>query len=170
MSLSQTGLILLADETISSSVIALEIDDVFTSDFLTYQIEILDLLPAIDQAIPFLRIGTGSAYDSNASDYDWNRIDASVSSFNAGDSTINLSDAVSNVAGEGATGLLRVYRPTDSSIKTRFSWHLGRQSASSIGNVIGSGQRNAAQADTSIRFSHSGGNTEGGIIKIYGVV
>jgi len=169
------GRVLLAQQTASADA-SLDFDDVLSSDFDVFEIELISVQPATDIVYLDCQLGvSGSTYLGGASDYYWAVDRYGAGTFDAADTRIALtSDGTSaaasgNDANGGISGTIKVYGPTSSS-RTHLVWALGATTeANGFIPFQGCGMYNTASSTASIKFLFSSGNIASGTIKVYGV-
>ena len=175
---SATGLDLLATITASNDATA-DFDSNIDSTYDTYLIVLNNVVPASDAVNMQLRTSTdgGSSYDSGSNNYKFatTSINSSGTDRSAGSSDTKMllqgsSGDVGSAAGEGASGNIYLYGPSNSALKTCLSWHLTAiDSGGDIAVYTGAGCRDTAADVDAVRIFFSSGNIESGELKLYGL-
>ena len=177
---SSSGLTLIEQHTASTSA-SLDFPTCFSSTYDDYLIELVELLPATDNVIPYLRVTTnsGSSYDSGAN-YNWAHANIIVSgatgSNNAAAATaFKLFTDSTSTAGvdNGAPGYmtLRIMNPLGSTYAKKM-WGQGMWTYNTGPNVYGEvwyGTYTPTTALTGFQFLYHSGNIASGTIRVYGV-
>ena len=147
-----------------------------SSDYFMYELLIDNLQPATDGDSLYFRTSAdnGSSYDSGASDYGWLRGGRNVSAGaltggSDADTEIQLFGAtIGNAAGEGVSGIIRIYNPGGTGF-TRITWEIYfRITTGSAHAVYGGGDRRAAAAVDAVRLFYNTGNIASGDITLVG--
>jgi len=137
-----------------------------------YEIDLINLLPATDNVNLFARFSQSSSFLSGASDYRWGRhtFDARVT--DASDSEIEVTSAVGNVAGEGATLTIRIFKPSTAVFNKVMRWQgVFVSTTPEMINDSGGGQLIAnTDAIDGVRFLFSSGDIASGYyaVRSYG--
>ncbi len=175
--------VLLETQTASNSA-SIDFDSgVNFSTYKKYEIELIDVVIATDNAELFVRTSTdgGSTYDSGASDYAWGyyRVLTGTTPLVNGDSAdskINITyDPGSgvgwgNAAGEAFNGEFSLWNPSGTN-KTIINFVVsGIRNTGNLMNLTGAGSRQSAANVDGIQFLMSSGNIVSGTFKIYGIV
>ena len=176
---SITPRVLVGDSGAISSAATVDFDDVFTSTYDVYEIELIRVKPATDSTELLIRTGaSGSTYDSGASDYSYSLI-----RLNAGTNTVAGSSSASNTHiltsfssvgnatnEEGVSGTIKVFAPTASTYTQMLVDVLYKRAADGHVEVCrGVGERESAASAASIRFLMASGNITSGRIRVYGL-
>lgn len=140
-----------------------------SADFFKYELVLDDIAPATDGAL--LRLQTsndnGSSFDSGASDYNYSGSDHGATGFAdlyaANNSHISLGgQPLGNAAGETLSGVIRLINPMNSAGRTVVQWDLHAINQTGINvHLLGSGQRQADEANDAFRLQMSAGNLSG---------
>ena len=147
-----------------------------SSDYFMYELLIDNLQPATDGDSLYFRTSSdnGSSYDSGASDYGWLRGGRNVSAGaltggSDADTEIQLFGAtIGNAAGEGVSGIIRIYNPGGTGF-TRITWEIYfRITTGSAHAVYGGGDRRSAAAVDAVRLFYNTGNIASGDITLVG--
>lgn len=168
--------VLLHDSDLVSAIsnqATVDIDDVFTSAYDLYEIELDNLSPTTANQVLFLRLGSGSTYESGAAAYAWT---ASRNVSNVQDQ----SDAEIQITGDQGVGLsanngfvegtIKLRNPTNTGIRTRMIWAIGTvDNGGTLREVTGNGQRLASESNSSLRFLFGSGNVSAGRVRVYGL-
>lgn len=170
-----TGLRLLEEQAASSSA-SLDFASSISSTFDEYQIEILNLIPATNNAQLYMRMSTdgGSSYDSGtnygSSQFVANRFGSSASGADSGVAQIRIDqNGISNTATYGFCGTIKLFSPASTSlhkIATGTFTYLNTtyaQSGSFAGRYL------STTAVDAFQFLMSSGNIASGTIRVYGL-
>ena len=83
---------------------------------------------------------------------------------------IQLSDAIGNGADEGIQGVVHMFDPARSGVRTRFTYHtVSLDGAGELNVVQGGGQHPTTTNVDAVQFFMSSGNIASGTIKLYGL-
>ena len=151
------------------------------SGFEKYEIDLIDIVPAVDNTDLYVRTSTdgGTIYDSGGSDYEWQydvRNGGSTVSVNDGaDAKINITRVVAtngwgNAAGESFNGTIFLFNPSGTN-NTQLNFKFSGIAAL-LGLLIGiegEPMRDSAANVDGIQFLMSTGNITSGTFKIYGI-
>lgn len=145
-----------------------------------FEVEFDDVRAATDDTQFWLRTSTdgGATYDSVAAGYQWvltrNGLGLGASN-STGDAQMVLINndgnaGLSNVAGETATGCVRISNPRTAQ-KCKLTWSVTylAEGGGDIEQVLGVGCRKAAADVDAIRFMTSSGNITSGSFRLYGI-
>jgi hypothetical protein len=162
--MNQLGLFLIKTETIGATVTAVEIEDVFTSDFENYRVVVTGGTQTSANSILIMQLMSGGS-PSVANYYATFPFTAYAgSSFtilntNNGASWPYVAMSLNN----GLSGAFDVYQPATSN-KTSFGGFTNR------GDISGftSGYHNVSSAYDGFKLSINAGTMTGGIVRIYG--
>lgn len=173
------GMTLLATGTASASA-TVDFDNAIDSTYETYRLYFSGIIPATDGSVPALRIGTGATptYQSGASDYMWtcgivgdtgsaaDYVDAAAAEIRM----LGGSYTIGNATGEGFSGYVDIYSPSNTSLHTLVSFQMiGLSTATAMRASYGGGKYSATTAVTSLRFLMTSGNITSGEFKLYGL-
>lgn len=149
-----------------------------SSSYLMYMIVLNKVLPATDSVDLLVRTSTdnGSSYDSGAGNYQWGLLSyqaGAASTFSSSDTSIKIAGTtqrVSNVAGEGVSGVVELIGHSDvayGTITSRLTYMGASTNYASIDLV--SGKRVTAADIDAMRFLFSSGNIASGTFTLYGL-
>ena len=133
------------------------LDIAMSSAYDMYEIDLINVVPVSDNVAPYARFSQSGSYLSGASDYAWATTDAFA---DEADSEIALAGNVGNVADEGVSVTVRVFRPGASSFyKTAHWFGWGRSGTPVSVGVAGAGRLIAnTDAIDGFRFLFASGN------------
>jgi hypothetical protein len=166
-------------ELTASASATLDFTSCISSAYDEYEIELINVLPATDSVILWMRMSTdgGATYDAGATAYrtaGW-RFHSGAGSAAEGASTSRIHcngiDAVDNAsAWGGLTGTVQLFNPSGSaykqvSVKSRYLEGTGTVHE----EYVGGGTYASATAVNAFRFLFSSGNITSGTIRVYGV-
>ena len=146
------------------------------STYDTYAIVLADIVPATDEAIPYLRVGDSSGIDSGASDYAYhahlsNEGSTSYSAVvSAGATFMRIGSTAGSASGEGSGGVLFLNRPGDGTMKPFITGTMGviNQSGNYTGGAVMCARTSVITLDR-IQFLFSTGNVASGRMTIFGI-
>lgn len=171
------GLVLLASAEADNDS-AIDFTGVFDSTYEQYRIELMNVVPATDQAILSVRTSNddGVSFDSGASDYQYQITrthDTATWHSGVTGAELALTSYVDNGASKGGvSGSVVLVDPSDSGIYTRMYGHLpfwyGATSDDLYDNQF-TGLRAAAEIVDGLRFFFSSGNIKSGKFNVFGV-
>ncbi|HEX2594697.1 MAG TPA: hypothetical protein VHL34_24555 [Rhizomicrobium sp.] len=170
-----TGLALLEQHTASSSA-SLNFTTAITSSYDDYLIEFVNIVPATDNALLWMRVSTdgGSTYDSG-SNYTyryWRLASGTAVVSSAGATKIILTDSVGNNGLWGVIGRLSLYSPGSTSIRKMVNGQLAFMQSGGSGALeedMPMGVYDSTTAVNAFQFLFSTGNIASGTIRVYGV-
>ncbi len=170
--------VLIADSGAISSASTVDFDDVFTTTYDVYEVEISNIVPGTDNVNFYLRLGNGSTYESGASAYAWVISGHTIAGSPSWGSTGDVSDSEIHLntttlgtgTGEHYNATLVLRSPENASYRTMIDGRAIYFSSdpSSLTSLI-TGVTDAAEATASIQFLMSSGNIASGRIRIYGL-
>lgn len=173
------ALVLLEQHTASASA-TLDFTTAITSTYDTYLIELLNVIPATDAALLWLRVSTdgGSTFDTSASYSDelfaFNGGGSAASGATGGTKSILTRTVRGNGSAPGSswgvTGHLTLYDPLSASLYKQFVGEVHYYHSAGVRDrgVVG-GAWESATAVNAIRFLFSSGNITSGTIRVYGI-
>ena len=172
------GLVLLKTVTEASAVASIDVEDWYSVDYDEYQIEVLNLLPATDTDILYMRMSTdgGSTYDSGANYgtavfYIRDGADSNTLGDSSGANEILLSDGLSNTQAQGGvSGSFKFINPGSTIFYKALNFHLSMIHSTSdyLHNMIGTAKYFSTTAVNAFQFFMSSGNITG-TVRVYGV-
>lgn len=172
---SLPGLSLLLTATASNSS-SLTFASLINSTFDEYMFVLSDIILADDNQLFRMRTSTdgGVGYDSTASDYHTSHYFADSNSstatlVSAAATAINLGSVWGNASGESLSGVVRLHKPTSTSITLVSLKISGIDAAGNLNGIQGVGMRDSAADVDAVQF-FSGVNITSGIIRMYGVL
>lgn len=157
----------------SSSLDFTGIDGTFNK----YLLDLSDIVPATDGAIPYIRISDdgGVTFENGASAYNYEQGQIASGSFTGATATttqISLSpnSGVGNATSEGLSGRVYMETPATAARKTSFNWFLSLNSGTgAIRSIWGNGQYQTAVATNGVQLLFSSGNIASGTVTLYGL-
>jgi hypothetical protein len=173
-------LVYISSQTAAASA-SLNFTTGISSTYNTYLFVLDGLRPATDQVTLRMRTSTnaGGAWDSGASDYSYaaayfTGVVGVNASGGAAQIILSNSDAASNdignAAGEGISGNVYLYNPSDTSnykrIKSEVTWT--NAGGGAVGGT-GNSQRNSTADIDGVQFYFSSGNITSGSVHMYGI-
>jgi hypothetical protein len=171
------ALVLLEQHTASSSA-ALDFTTAISSAYDEYQIEFINVVPATDGAVLWMRLSTdgGSSYDTSTI-YDYTSGYAYAGGTGVGSSAtssdkILLMDGVDNSANYGIVGHIRLFNPLSTAVYKQIVGQLMRfDSRGTLGLVMLTpmGVYRSTTAVDAMRFLFDTGNIASGTIRVYGI-
>jgi len=165
----------------ASSDATIEFTSGIDSTYKRYIIEMIDVVPATDDAVISARISTdgGSTWKSGSSDYKYVILWAYESggpahSYDRDNDRMVISrpssGGLGNASGESFSGSLRCTDPASSSVEQGFYWDaVYTQSDGNLCVLSGGGLYDTPAAIDGIQFLMSTGNISSGIFKLYGL-
>lgn len=172
------GRTLISSQTASASA-TIDFTSVTNSSlFSTYEIELIDVLPATDNVDFYLRVSedNGVSWEADASDYAYARTEQLSNTTNndansTGATHVNMISAIGNASDEGLNGIIRVPNLASTSKKKRFSFDLsGTTAAGNFKHVIGGAMYlDTVVAITGLRLLFSSGNIASGTLRLWGL-
>jgi len=129
-----------------------------------YEIDLINVTPATDNALPRCLFSQSASFLTGASDYRWARLDSTILTVDEADSEIEISSAIGNQAHENYSGTFRIFRPSASSFAKSIIWHgLGRTGTPSTTTNTGGGSLILnSNAIDGVRFLFSTGDIASG--------
>jgi len=175
---SANTMVLLQTNTSSSNAIS-EFNALFTSAYSCYAFIFDAIVPATDAVKLYCQVGTGATPTYATTLYNWgstahssgvNYTGYTVSDTQGTLSNTNASYSISNTAGMGVSGEVRLYGAAASSTAVVCTSFLQHHSSTNASTSIASTSFNRAAATyTAIKFYFSSGNISTGKIRMYGV-
>jgi hypothetical protein len=129
-----------------------------------YEIDLINVEPVSDGAVPHIRFSQSSTFLFGASDYRWGFTDDASLADDA-DSEIQVGNDTGNVAGEGLSLTLRIFRPSAAAFsKTMIFFGYSYDASSSIIKAAVGGGTLIANTDAidGVRLLFSTGNIDSG--------
>lgn len=161
-------------------------DNLLTSTYGTYIIELINITVGTDQEAISLQVGTGSGPTYQATNYQYGKVTVAGTGTTAGgESGAAASDniatqivmtrlngnagAVGNAAGEGLNGYVKLWNPSGASHK-RITWQVSyTDSNGNLEYYAGAGFWKDTTAITSVLLKTVTGGTLTGTLKLYGL-
>lgn len=169
-----SGLVKLASGSVTNAA-SLDLPlDTYGSDYVRYELTLIDCDPATDAVDAWLRFSTdgGAIFKAGASDYGWNQSNGAL--VDAADNEIELSNdligEVDNV--EGSWWVITILNPQGTGHPTRVTWIGGYwddDAPTQPNQITGAGAALVAGATTDLRFLFSAGNIEECVYTLHGV-
>ena len=153
------------------------------STYDTFAIQLSDIVPATDSAVPFLRVGDSGGVDSAASDYSYATwgVDSNetwvmvgITDETAAEIKLSTGEAArdpGSAAGEGLGGMLFLHRPGDGTTKPMISGNVVTL-VENVGSLVAltvTGSRNAVITLDRIQFLFDTGNVATGRLTVWGI-
>lgn len=172
----RTGGLEKLEEKSASASATLDFTNYIDAQYQSYFFVILDIVPATDGAVFYIRTSTdgGSTFDSGASDYQYSYVVMLAgSSVGQGSSTaatqIITSGAIGSLSGEGLAGTVELFNPSNTVQHKHVSFCITQRNSAGILRFIdGTGTRSAAADVDAVRFFMNSGNIASGKIILYG--
>jgi len=149
------------------------------STYDSYEIHLLNIVPANDNVILYLRTSTdASTFDAGASDYSWGFIHNSAISTVAGSGDISsthipIAGSGGGVGSDtnelGVSGKLTLVRPSEATYTQVVFVGMHNQFTPFHTPIVLGGARNSAADVNGIRFIFSAGDVESGLFTLYGI-
>lgn len=171
---SAGGWVPLQTQTVSVAVASVDFTSNIDSTYKKYAVVFDSVRLATDGATLRIRTGNGGAFDSGASDYSY----VYTGRFSGGAATdeqaaiaqIQLGIGTGNATNEGASGIVYISDPSNTSTYTQFFYELTLlDQSSNVAVIVGGGQREEAAAHDRVQFVTSGGNIAAGTFTLYGL-
>lgn len=170
--------IVFLEEVTGDGDASIDLENWYSTDYDTYVVELINIIPATDTDILYLRVSTdgGSSYDSG-NNYGtavfYLRDGASSHSLgsNSGASVILLSDGLSNVVAEGGVnGSMTLYNPGSITHYKAINFTLSmiHSTSSYLYNMWGTGKYYSTSAINAFQLFMSSGNISG-TVRVYGI-
>jgi hypothetical protein len=176
-SIASPGLVLLEQHTAAASA-TLDFTSFISSTYDQYLFELVDIVPATDDTIPYMRVGTGGGptYDAG-NNYGWTgwrwlNSGSGTSGAASGEAQISLTLAIHKAANwPPLCGSLKLFNPQSSSTNKLITGQFETFDTAAnlpLGTVLAASYQ-AVTAITAVRFLMSSGNITSGTIRVYGV-
>lgn len=169
--------VLVADSGAVSSVATIDFDDVFTTDYDEYEVQILQMMPSASGPAFSAAFGNGSTYVGSGGSHAWgwnfsviNAVSGVSELENNSDTSMDLANSVGNGSGQGCAFKLYITNPNSTvfqSFVEGYGHYLGAAGAVRINGIAA--HRTAVEDNTSIQFFFTSGNIASGRIRIYGL-
>lgn len=160
-------------QQVASSSASLDFTSFISSTYDEYVFEFINIIPATDGALLWMRMNTGSGFDTGANySYRYWRMAGATAVVNAtGATKIILTDGVGNVATYGICDYIKLFSPQNTSLRKEVSGRLSFQQTAAGGYEasITMGAYDITTALTGVQFLFSTGNIASGTIRVYGV-
>ena len=135
-----------------------------------YEIDLINIAPATDNAVLHMLFSQSSSFLTGASDYSWGKMDAASASNDEADSEIQMATGIGNATNETGTFKVRIYRPSASTFLKTAHWTGGTRFGTPISaahNGVGSLLANTNAID-GVRFLFSAGDIASGYYAVRG--